>query len=88
VSVRILPELREEYDAVMHELAEEQAVVAEIENCDQDYLEELKAAIAKQKCAATHHALVRLCADSPTVPVLRSKASAPTWPIVVPRSST
>jgi hypothetical protein len=67
-SLRVLPELQEEYDAVMHELAEEQAVVAEIENCDQVYLEELTAAIAKQKCVATHCALVRLRADSPTVP--------------------
>jgi len=33
----------------MHELEMEQAEIREIESCDQDYLNELKATIAEQK---------------------------------------
>jgi kinetochore protein Spc7/SPC105 len=33
----------------MQELQKEQAEVVEIESCDQDYLNELKASIAEQK---------------------------------------
>jgi kinetochore protein Spc7/SPC105 len=33
----------------MRELEQEQAEVEEIESCDQDYLNELKASIAEQK---------------------------------------
>ena len=45
----ILPDLRAEYEKVMLELEQEQADVSEIENCDQDYLNELKTSIAEQK---------------------------------------
>lgn len=45
----LLPKLQAEYDQVMRELGEEQAQVAEIEDCDQDYLNELKETIAEQK---------------------------------------
>jgi kinetochore protein Spc7/SPC105 len=45
----ILPSLRADYEQIMQELEREQAEVAEIENCDQDYLKELKTSIAEQK---------------------------------------
>ena len=35
----------------MEELEREQADVAELEACDQDYLNELKDSIAEQRCA-------------------------------------
>ncbi|KAK0198720.1 Spc7 kinetochore protein-domain-containing protein [Armillaria mellea] len=44
----IVPALQQEYDSIMRELQQEQAEVAEIEQCDQDYLNELKASIAEQ----------------------------------------
>ncbi|KAK0465441.1 Spc7 kinetochore protein-domain-containing protein [Desarmillaria tabescens] len=44
----IIPALQQEYDNIMQELQQEQAEVAEIEQCDQDYLNELKASIAEQ----------------------------------------
>ncbi|KAI0080046.1 hypothetical protein K474DRAFT_1689475 [Panus rudis PR-1116 ss-1] len=44
----MLPNLREEYAQVMAELEQEQADIAEIENSDQDYLNELKSTIAEQ----------------------------------------
>ncbi|KAK0208620.1 Spc7 kinetochore protein-domain-containing protein [Desarmillaria ectypa] len=44
----IVPTLQQEYDNIMQELQQEQAEVAEIEQCDQDYLNELKASIAEQ----------------------------------------
>ncbi|THH27079.1 hypothetical protein EUX98_g7108 [Antrodiella citrinella] len=44
----MLPALQAEYDQVMKELEEEQASVAEIENCDKDFLSELKVTIAEQ----------------------------------------
>jgi hypothetical protein len=47
--MEILPALEAEHDQVMHELEQEQAVVAEIENSDKDYLSELKASITEQK---------------------------------------
>ena len=37
----------------MHELELEQADVAEIDNCDQDYLQELKSEIAEQECVSS-----------------------------------
>jgi kinetochore protein Spc7/SPC105 len=46
---QVLPALEQEYEEVMRELEQQQAEVAEIENCDQDYLNELKASIAEQK---------------------------------------
>lgn len=46
----VLPALEREYEEVMRELEQQQAEVAEIENSDQDYLNELKASIAEQKC--------------------------------------
>ncbi|KIJ45653.1 hypothetical protein M422DRAFT_166538 [Sphaerobolus stellatus SS14] len=46
---KILPGLRQEYEEIMRELQQEQAAVAEIENCDQAYLEELKSTIAEQR---------------------------------------
>ncbi|KAI0274874.1 Spc7 kinetochore protein-domain-containing protein [Gloeopeniophorella convolvens] len=47
----VLPSLREEHARVMKELEEEQVIAAEIENCDQDYLNELKATLAEQGAA-------------------------------------
>ncbi|KAG5648239.1 hypothetical protein DXG03_006197 [Asterophora parasitica] len=44
----IIPALQQEYDDLMKELEKEMAEVAEIEACDQDYLNELKASIAEQ----------------------------------------
>ncbi|KAG5651555.1 hypothetical protein H0H81_008233 [Sphagnurus paluster] len=44
----IIPALKKEYDEVMAELERETAEVAEIEACDQEYLNELKASIAEQ----------------------------------------
>lgn len=44
----LVPVLEKEYEAIMKELEKEQAEVAEIEACDQDYLNELKAEIAEQ----------------------------------------
>ncbi|KAJ7456552.1 Spc7 kinetochore protein-domain-containing protein [Mycena latifolia] len=44
----VLPALEREYEEVMQELEQQQAEVAEIENSDQDYLNELKASIAEQ----------------------------------------
>ncbi|KAJ7169443.1 Spc7 kinetochore protein-domain-containing protein [Mycena filopes] len=44
----VLPALEREYEEVMRELEQQQAEVAEIENSDQDYLNELKASIAEQ----------------------------------------
>lgn len=46
----LLPELRKEYDEVARLLEQEQADIDEIENSDQDYLNELKASIAEQRC--------------------------------------
>jgi hypothetical protein len=44
-----LPALEEEYAQVKQELELEEADVAEIENCDQEYLSELKAEITEQE---------------------------------------
>ncbi|KAK0456192.1 Spc7 kinetochore protein-domain-containing protein [Armillaria borealis] len=44
----IVPALQQEYDSIMRELQQEQAEVAEIEQCDQEYLNELKSSIAEQ----------------------------------------
>ena len=46
----ILPALRQEYDEVIRLLEQEQADIDEIENSDKDYLNELKASIAEQRC--------------------------------------
>jgi hypothetical protein len=43
-----LPLLREEHGHVIRELEQEQCITAEIENCDQGYLGELKATLAEQ----------------------------------------
>ncbi|KAF8898451.1 Spc7 kinetochore protein-domain-containing protein [Infundibulicybe gibba] len=45
----IIPALEREYATIMHELEQEQTEVSEVEQCDQDYLNELKASIAEQK---------------------------------------
>ncbi|KAJ2920371.1 hypothetical protein MD484_g151, partial [Candolleomyces efflorescens] len=45
---QVIPDLEREYEQIMAELEREQAEVAEIEACDQDYLNELKASIAEQ----------------------------------------
>jgi hypothetical protein len=44
----LLPSLREEHAQVTKEFEQEQVIVAEIENCDQDYLKELKGTLAEQ----------------------------------------
>jgi predicted RNase H-like nuclease (RuvC/YqgF family) len=43
-----LPSLREEHAQVIRELEQEQSITAEIENCDQEYLRELKVTLAEQ----------------------------------------
>lgn len=45
----VIPSLQQQYDEIMLELEKEKAEVADIEQCDQDYLNELKASIAEQK---------------------------------------
>ncbi len=45
----VLPDLEKEYEQLKHELAQEEAEVKEIESCNQDYLNELKASIDEQK---------------------------------------
>jgi kinetochore protein Spc7/SPC105 len=47
--MQILPALEEEYEQVTRELEQEQSDVAEIENCDKEYLGDLKASITEQK---------------------------------------
>jgi kinetochore protein Spc7/SPC105 len=49
LALEILPALEEEHQLVMRELEQEQADVAEIENGDKNYLNELKASITEQK---------------------------------------
>lgn len=44
-----MPTLEKEYNEILKELEREQAEVVEIEASDQDYLNELKVAIADQK---------------------------------------
>ncbi|TFK41287.1 Spc7 kinetochore protein-domain-containing protein [Crucibulum laeve] len=44
----LVPSLEKQYEEIMAELEKEKAEVAEIEACDQDYLNELKASIAEQ----------------------------------------
>jgi hypothetical protein len=44
----ILPSLREEHAQVIRELEQEQSIAAEIENCDQGYLSELKVTLSEQ----------------------------------------
>jgi kinetochore protein Spc7/SPC105 len=44
----LLPSLREEQAQVIRELEQEQSIAAEIENCDQGYLSELKVTLAEQ----------------------------------------
>lgn len=44
-----LPSLQQEYEEVLRDLEREQAEVAEIDACDQDYLNDLKTSILEQK---------------------------------------
>ncbi|KAG6817627.1 hypothetical protein H0H87_006255 [Tephrocybe sp. NHM501043] len=44
----LIPALKQEYEDILKELDKETAEVADIEACDQDYLNELKASIAEQ----------------------------------------
>ena len=44
----VLPLLREEHAQVIRDLEQEQSIAAEIENCDQEYLSELKVTLAEQ----------------------------------------
>lgn len=53
----IVPGLRQEYDELMAELAKEKAEVAELEGCDQNYLNELKATLAEQRSVFICHEL-------------------------------
>ena len=41
--------LRQEYEEVMAELKKDEEEVAEIESCDQEYLNELKTSLAEQR---------------------------------------
>jgi len=43
-----MPLLREEHAQIMKEMEQEQSVAAEIENCDQAYLNELRATLEEQ----------------------------------------
>lgn len=45
----VVPSLQKEYDELMTELAKEKAEVADLEGCDQNYLNELKVTIAEQR---------------------------------------
>ena len=45
--------LQQEYEEVMAELKEDEEVVAEIESCDQEYLNELKTSLAEQRYKST-----------------------------------
>ncbi|OAX44921.1 hypothetical protein K503DRAFT_788592 [Rhizopogon vinicolor AM-OR11-026] len=47
----VVPALNEEYENIIRELKQEQADVAELENCDQGYLHELKTTIQEQSVA-------------------------------------
>ncbi|KAG2117939.1 Spc7 kinetochore protein-domain-containing protein [Suillus discolor] len=47
----VVPALNEEYENLLRELEQEQVDVAELENCNQDYLNELKATIQEQSIA-------------------------------------
>jgi hypothetical protein len=47
--------LREEHAEVMKELEQEQSIAADIENCDQGYLNELKATLAEQGYRLAFH---------------------------------
>ncbi len=46
---KLIPTLLQQYEQVLQELEQEQAEIAQIENDDPSYLEELKATIAEQK---------------------------------------
>jgi hypothetical protein len=50
-----LPRLREEHAQVIKELEQEQSIVTDIENCDQEYLNELKATLAEQGYRLNFH---------------------------------
>lgn len=45
----LVPRLKEEFQQLTKELLQEQATVAEIEQCDPDYLSDLKSSIADHK---------------------------------------
>lgn len=45
----MLPALRAEYEQAARELEQEEADVAELQNSDKDYLNELKVSIAEQE---------------------------------------
>lgn len=53
----LVPSLEKQYQELVAELEKEQAEVAEIEACDQDYLNELKTSIAEQKCVVSSNFL-------------------------------
>lgn len=56
---KLVPELERQHQEIMRELEQEQAEVASIEECDEEYLNELKASIAEQKyviCVALNSA--------------------------------
>lgn len=45
------------YDELVKELAKEKAEVAELEECDRDYLNELKATLSEQRCVFMNYDL-------------------------------
>lgn len=49
-----MPSLREEHALVIKEFEEETNVTAELENCDQEYLSELKATLAEEGYSHTN----------------------------------
>lgn len=76
----VIPALEREYELIRRELEAEQAEVAEIEQCDQEYLNELKASIAEQKFVhSRHHSAptnsVYYCCNSVEVEALRAEVA-------------
>ena len=50
----MLPSLRAEYEQAARELQQEEADIAELQNSDKDYLNELKVSIAEQESVCIH----------------------------------
>jgi hypothetical protein len=48
-SSNLVPELQRQYEALVDELDKEHKEIAEIQNSDEDYLNELKSSIAEQE---------------------------------------
>ena len=75
----MLPALRAEYAQAALELREEEADVAELQNSDKDYLDELKVSIAEQESVLMHAGTSRTLIFSCYV-ALNCKLSKPVSP--------